>query len=69
MAAMAGYVDDLAIVCHGMQTLDVLQLDTVVNAVPYPPEQTFDRANRGVGDMRRNLGGVLARLGNLVAAL
>ncbi|MNQ47867.1 hypothetical protein D3C85_617250 [compost metagenome] len=55
MAAVAGHVDHLVALGNLLHALDVVDLDAVVDLVPEPAEQQFEKADRRVGVVRGDL--------------
>ena len=62
MTAMARYVDHLLVLRYPVQAIDMCDLDAVVNARPEPAQKPFHDPDRGVGNIRRNLLRVAARI-------
>jgi hypothetical protein len=62
MTAMARYVDHLLVLRHPVQAIDMCDLDAVVDACPEPAQKSFHDPDRGVGNIRRNLLRIAARI-------
>ncbi len=63
VAAMAGHVDHLVSLGHGLYAFDVIDPDAVVDLVPEPAQHHFQEADGGVGVIRSDFVAVAQRLG------